>query len=92
MEGINKNKLPIRHVKFKNVTYSLTGNRRMDIIPVPYWNGHEYNNLIIMGIEKYLINVEGNLRIENIRQSTLDNFDKILFDYIEALRGLKWTI
>ena len=89
MGQTNKNSFPIRHVKFKNVTYSLKGEDRMDIIPLPYWDNHEYNNLITLGIEKYLVSTSGNLSINNIKKITLDSLDKILFDFIEALRELK---
>jgi protein gp37 len=30
---------------------NLSNNRRLDVIPIPYWDNHQYNNLINLSIE-----------------------------------------
>jgi hypothetical protein len=88
MEGKDKNKYQYRHVSFKNIVYSLQNGKRMDVIPVLYWDNNEYNNLLNMAIEKYLINLQGGLKIENFNKLTLENLDNVLSVYLEALRRL----
>jgi hypothetical protein len=41
-----------------------------------------------MGIEKYLVECEGNFYTENISADTLKNLDNFLSMYIEALEKL----
>jgi hypothetical protein len=79
---------PVRYVKFKNVSYRLTDGSKLSIEPIPYWDLSEYQNLIQMGFEKYIIKTDGIFEIENIDKETLKNFDKVLSDYLPALRRL----
>ncbi len=82
------NEEPIRHVSFKNVLYNLSGENKLSIEPIPYWDKNPRENLIEMGIEKYIIETEGKLDIENINQKTLNNFEKFLSNYLKSLLRL----
>lgn len=81
------NKYQYRHVSFKSRVYSLNDGRRLEIIPIPFWDTSTYNNLISMGIEKYFI-IEHELEIENIKKETLENLDQVLSTFCDELRRL----
>lgn len=79
---------PPRFVKFKYVTYRVSDGSKMEITPIPYWDNHKYENLIQMGMEKFIIETEGMFTVKNIRHDTLQHFERILSDYLPALRRL----
>jgi len=84
-DGINNQ---IRFVKFKNIIYRLTDGSKLNITPIPYWDNKPHEGLIRLGIEKYIIKTEGVFEFENINKDTLENFNKVLSDYLPALRRL----
>lgn len=78
----------VRNVSFKNVIYTGERGDTLGIIPLPYWDNKAYNNTITMGIEKYIINVGGELKVENISETTLKNLDSVLSNNVSLLRRL----
>ena len=82
-----KNKIyrPIRYIKFKNVTYRFRGGEKLGITPILFWDKTEYENLIQMGFEKYIIEAEGKFKTENIKAVTLNSIDRFLSNYLGAL-------
>jgi hypothetical protein len=88
MEGVVKleNKNIIRFVNFQIVTYDLRNGNSITITPVPPQAECEFN--ISMGIEKLLIEAQGDLNEANIHENTLNNFSNLLSDYQRAIRGL----
>ena len=78
----------IRYVSFKNVVYDLGNGNHLKITPIPIGDTANYDGLIQLGLEKYVIETTGNLIAENIEEDTLKNFDKYLSKHLEALRRL----
>lgn len=88
MQNNNEESRSIRFVKFKNVIYRLPDNSKLSITPLPYWDNKPQEGLIRLGIEKYIIKTEGIFEFGNITKDTLENFNKVLSDYLPALRRL----
>jgi hypothetical protein len=90
--SIEKSKImnegPIRYVSFKNVVYDLKNGNTLTIEPIPCGDNSTCENLIEMGVEKFLISTEGELMKDNINQETLNNFDIFLSNYLDSLRRL----
>lgn len=78
----------LRYVKFKYAVYDFGNGEKLIFEPIPYWDSNHYDGLIEMGIEKYIFKTVGNFSKNNIHKETLDNFDKFLSKYLNALRIL----
>lgn len=78
----------IRYVSFKKVVYDLGNGSQLKITPIPPGDTENYDNLIQFGLEKYVIDTAGNLKLENIDLDTLENFDNYLSKHLKALRRL----